>query len=267
MHRTRPGSERLPTRRNHPLILVLLLAAFAAAPVHAGELPPPLAAFEAEYRVVRAGLTLGKSTQRLSPEGSGWRYETISSARGVGRLFVSGEAIERTHLEANTDTLRPRMYYQRIPGEEGDARVRFDWHGNKAHVHNPDGRLEVDITPGMYDPHSALLILMISLAREGELPSLEIIDDEGEIEVLGFTRLAEESVEVPFGRYDTVKVKLVREDSDRETIAWFAPALNWLPIRLEQHRRGRLVARLELVVLDGEQPANTGDVLQRRPGR
>jgi hypothetical protein len=59
-----------------------------------------------------------------------------------------------------------------------------------------------------------------------------------------------EPQEVPFGRFDTVRVERERQGSSRETVTWLAPALDWVAVRVDQRDDGELEGRLELVDLE-----------------
>lgn len=261
----------LPALRVACLVAALALAgAPVPAPANGEGLPAPLRTYEAEYRVTRAGLTLGVSTSRLTQVDEGWQYETVAVPGGVARLLVSGNAIEHTRFDVRGGRLRPLLYRQSIPEDDGNARVLFDWELGEATVTDADGTRQVGIEPGMLDPQSVLLFLMQVLAAGGDFPQVRMVDNDGDIEILGFDRGATERIRVPFGEFETVQVRRAREGSDRVTVGWFAPELDWLPIRVEQLRRGSLVARMEMITLDGAEPPSgrrPSPRQQRSPGR
>jgi len=256
-HGARVIDEGRPTatgRRLAPALLVVgALLTVALARANGPGLPAPLGAYEAEYRIARGPLTLGTSTTTLAAVAEGWEYRTVARAQGLARMLVDGAATERSVLQATADGLRLQLYHSsKHDGEE--ARVRMDWAVNQALVHNADGSSVVDdVAAGTSDPHAAILNVMIALARDGDgIPSFDMIDDDGDITRLHFERQGEERIEVPFGTFDTIKVERVREDKDRRLIAWFAPALDWLPVRVRQIRDGSTVARMELRRLNGD---------------
>ena len=63
-----------------------------------------------------------------------------------------------------------------------------------------------------------------------------------------------ESLQTPLGDIETIKV-MNRNASggSRETTTWFAPTLDYLPIKIEHRKRGELVARLSLIRLKNAQ--------------
>lgn len=246
--------RRRGCRRLHGLLasvaLGLVLIATDALANGAG-LPAPLQAYEAEYRVSRGPLTLGRSVTRLRPVAEGWEYRTVVTATGIARMLVSGDAVERTLLDTDGMSLRTLRYEHRPP-DEVPALVDFDWDSSQALIDHEDGAAVVPLLIGQHDPHGAILTVMIALARDGDVPDFEVIDDDGDIRALTFEVQSGGEIRVPFGRFDTVKVTRDRADKDRQLIAWFAPDLDWLPIRIQQIDEGSTVARMDLRSLDGD---------------
>ena len=257
MSRSRPKR-----RRSAPpaavLLAVLLLPVAAAGGGDA--LPAPLRPFEAVYRVVKGPLRLGTTTVDLQPRNAGWRYSSVTRADGLFALLVDGEARELATLELHDDGLRPRRYVHDEPDDADDVRMDFDWDAGRARVVR-DGRThEVATEAGMHDQFSVVLAMMRAVAGGAASASVPGIDDEGERVDFRFEVTGRETIEAPFGRYETLRVRRIRDD-DRSTITWLAPALGWLPVAIEQRREGDLVARMELESLDGR----TGDAEARRP--
>lgn len=228
------------------------VALLAAIPALAGgtDLPAPLAAFEAEYRVTRGSMQVGRSTVRLEPHARGWRYESVTEAQGLLALFVDGPVVERTLLETHAGRLRPLEYHHREP--DGETRVRFDWAAREARAETPDGARTITLEADTHDQFSVMLAVMQALAEGHSDMRFPGIDDDGEPKPLAFAAEERDTITVPLGRYDTVRVRRIR-DGKRTTVTWVAPELGWLPVRIEQRRRGDLVARLELAALNGEE--------------
>ena len=50
--------------------------------------------------------------------------------------------------------------------------------------------------------------------------------------------LGKETVDLPYGKIEAIKVEIVRESKSRYTLAWFAPDLNYQLVRLQQFKDG-----------------------------
>ena len=68
--------------------------------------------------------------------------------------------------------------------------------------------------------------------------SYDFVNYRGELRTYGVEVVAKESLSLPYGEFDTVKVKLIRDSKTRETFAWFAPSLNYTLVRLQQFKDG-----------------------------
>lgn len=244
-----------------PLLVLLAIASEAAA--NGSALPAPLAPYEAEYRVSKGPMTLGRSTTTLKSVTGGWEYRTVAQATGVAKMFVSGDAVERTLLSSNGHSLRTLRYQRRMPDDDGRARVDFDWDHYQARIdHSEDGALIVPLSDSTHDPHAAILTVMIALANGNEVPSFSVVEDDGDVSYLDFRVDRDKQIQVPFGSFETVRVTRIRHDKDRKLIAWFAPELDWLPVRIEQIDDGSTVASMDLQVLDGDE-GEAGDDRRR----
>lgn len=231
------------------LIACLLLGGTAVAADDAG-LPAPLAPFEAEYQVGNGTMSVGTATFSLQRSSGLWRYRSVVRIEGLFSLFVDGPLRDTTWLDTRDGKLRPVVYRH----EKGDEKLRvvFDWPAGDAQVaaHNGDGR-RIDLEPDSRDQFSAILAVMCALATGERTLTFPGIDDDGKPEQLRFEVTGEEQVDVPRGRYDTVRVQRSHDDG-RATITWLAPELGWLPVRVEQREDGELVGRLELTSLKGD---------------
>ena len=59
------------------------------------------------------------------------------------------------------------------------------------------------------------------------------VTDGGKMKKYNFARLAEEIVQTPLGDLQTVKLQKVRQDDNSKLIIWSAPALSFLPVKVE----------------------------------
>lgn len=239
-------------RGNRFLLAMTLWLASTQAFAGGNALPDPLSTFRAEYRLTNGSIELGITAISLQPDKDGWRYRSVTTATGLARLFVSGQAIESTRLEPHNGGLRPTQYDHTDPDGEDDVRVEFDWDARKATARDTDGTRTLDLDAETLDGFSATLAMIQRVARGEEDIRIATIDDEGEHQTLVFRQAGRESISVPYGTFDTVRVERVRKGKDRETITWLAPELDWVAVRVDQREDGDLSGRLELTNLRGE---------------
>lgn len=230
-----------------------LLLACAAGPLAAGGsgLPQPLAPFTASYQVTDGSSRVGRAEFGLEPAKSGWRYHSRVKPEGLYALLI-GEAEDTAWLETHGNGLRPLRYIHDEDGKEDDVRMTFDWAADQALVEHGDNKRTLALEPGTHDQFSAMLAVMQAFANGQQRLELPSIDDDGTAEPLVFVRDETVSVKTPFGSFDAVHVRRVRENSKRETESWLAPSIGWIPVRIEQRKKGELVARMELIGRNGD---------------
>lgn len=239
-------------------LLALVAWLFLGGPAVAADeaaLPAPLAPFEAEYRVGNGTMSVGTATFSLQRSSGLWRYHSEIRVDGLFSLFVDGPLRDTTWLDTRDGKLRP-VIYRHENGDE-NLRVVFDWPSGNARVAAAEGGTRrIDLEPDSRDQFSAILAVMCALATGERTLTFSGIDDDGNPERLRFEVTGEEQVNVPRGRYDTVRVQRSHDDG-RATITWLAPELGWLPVRVEQREDGELVGRLELTSLKGDAGSTT----------
>jgi len=234
----------------------LLVVSFGLPALAGGtDLPAPLVPFKAEYRVTNGTIRAGHTRISLQPDAQGWRYESVTEAEGLFSLFVDGPATERTILEPHDGALRP-LEYDHLEADGDRTVVRFDWEAGRAHIRTPDGERNLPLAPDTRDPFSAILAIMQAAAAGRDHVAFPGINDKGKPDPLRFERMGTERIKVPFGTFDAVRVRRIRDDK-RSTVTWLAPRIGWIPVQIEQRKKGDLVARLELIALDGERAEPT----------
>ena len=127
-------------------------------------------------------------------------------------------------------------YRRRGLGRTREATLDIDREASTAIAHR-DGRepREFDISDTTTDILSQTLGLQCQLMR-GEREDIAIdVASERRRETMVYRAEGEENVRVPAGRFDAVRVIRVRDDdSDRRTLLWFAPELDYALIKMVQ---------------------------------
>jgi len=129
-------------------------------------------------------------------------------------------------------------------------------------VTTPDGQRQVPLAPTTHDPFSAILAIMQGFSTGRDQVEFPGINEKGEPDPLRFERTGRVRIQVPLGTFDTLRVRRVRDDK-RTTVTWLAPKLGWIPVQIEQRKKGKLVARMQLTAFNGRHaPAQSA---QRTP--
>ena len=124
---------------------------------------------------------------------------------------------------------------------DDDSDIRFDWDSGSAASIYEEEAATLPLEGEVYDRISADIVIINDL-RNGLEPRSLRIAEKNEVRDYEFTFQGKETVEVPAGTFDTVKYLRQRIGSSRSTLIWYAPAADYLPVRMEQLKRGDPVA-------------------------
>lgn len=194
--------------------------------------------FSAVYSARYNGITL-EATRTLSPIADNqWQMTTEA------RNFM-GQIQETSRFTLDDGTLRSDYYRykRRILGSNKQEEQLFDWINQVSGYYvnrGPDSRArrEIPLTQPLFDRSNYQLQLAQDL-RDGLEELSYQVADRGRQREYHFERLGTEMLETPAGTIETVKVIRARDDDDRETLLWFAPALDCLLVQMEHTEEGR----------------------------
>ena len=105
----------------------------------------------------------------------------------------------------------------------------------------------------MDDPLDALVFdgvsiqyeLMHDLMTSGAATEY-VLYDVDELKRLTITNIGTRRVRTPAGEFDAVGIRHQAENSSRQTTLWCVAELDYLPVVIERHRKGKLQMRAQL---------------------
>ena len=215
------------------LAAVMLLSAATAGAAQ------PLPDFQATYKLSRGAMKIGNSTIELINGSDGdYTYRSRSwPVRWVG-WFLKDRLSETSQGKIGESGIQPVSYhYQRSGGSrEREASLAFDWEQGIVENDVEESRWKMEIPPGTLDKLVSQLGMMLALSK-GKTDITFKIADGGKLKDYRFAKVGEETLQLPAGTFDTVKLIKVRENNKRETYIWCAPELNYLPVRIWQREK------------------------------
>jgi len=249
-------------------ISLSLFGAANAQTLQTGDIAP----FEVEYEVGNNLISAGTATLKLVQEQDNWTYSLDTKPRGVFKLAGKGLISESSQFNVadNGDSvqLQPHTYKFRQDDERRrEVDATFDWTAKTiTHTYRGTETTESFAEP-VLDRLTVTLLIMNALRHDFTRAELPVYDTD-KIKLVEFVNDGMEELETPLGEMQTHRV-INRNASggSRETTTWFAPSLDYLPIKIEHRKRGELVARLSLIRVDnrvtsielGEESADAGD--------
>lgn len=204
--------------------------------------------FEASYQLQRGNLNIGTSTISLANKANnGYLYESRSLPAPWAAWLFRDKLFETSRGYIIDNRIRPdRYHYQRTGGSrEREATLSFDWDDMTVENNVQDRPWKMDIPAGTLDKLASQLGLMLALGA-GKTEVTFNIADGGKLKEYRFKVLGRETLELPAGRFDTVKVTRLRDNNRRETYIWCAPELNYLPVRIWQREKDGAVYQSDL---------------------
>lgn len=229
------------------IVLGLILTAEASA---AATAPKP---FTATYAVSFRGIEGGTLRMELRHDVRSGHYifETSADPSVLARLFVSREASERSVLEMTPQGMRPISWEadDGKSGNKGDGRLQFNWE-TKTVTGTFEGKpVSLALEPGVLDRQSIQIGAMAALLSGQEPGTIAMVNGDN-IRHYTYTRGKTETMDTKLGRLEAIIYESTRPNSNRVSRVWHAPALEYLPVRAEQVRKGRVETVMTLVAVE-----------------
>jgi len=234
-------------------LLTMMLATVLASPSAHAEAAVPRP-FSATYAVTYRGIGAGTITFDFARDAATGRYiyETHASPSTLARLFVSKAAMERSVMEIDASGIRP-LEWQLDDGKSGnedDGELHFDWSRDRVTGVVEGKPVELTPEPGTQDRSSISIAVTTALLRGVEPGTIPLIDDN-RIKRYVYTKKEAATVDSALGKLETVIYESTREGgSSRTSRFWMAPSLEFLPVRAEQVRKGKVETVMVLQKLE-----------------
>lgn len=211
--------------------------------------------FEVEYDVGNNMISAGSATLQLARQGDEWVYSLKTNPTGVFKLTGKGKIQEVSVFSVDDSTgtlkLKPQRYtYRQDEEARRSVDASFDWDENELTYTKRGEEVTEAFSDPVLDRLSVTLTVMDAL-RANDFAKAELkVFDNGRIKTMLFANEGEEQVETKMGSIKTIRVKSNSvSSSTRHTVTWFAPDLDFVPVKIEQFKRDKLVARLTLTKL------------------
>lgn len=230
-------------------ILIGLIATSSVVRATAIAPQPFVATYTVSYRGIEGG-TLRMELKRDAQNGH-YIFETRANPNALARLFISRDAIERTVLEVTPDGIRPLTWETEDgkSGSKGDGRLQFNW-ADKTVTGIYEGKpVSLPLEPGMEDRLSIQIVAMTALLSGKEPGTIAMVNGNS-VRQYTYTRGKKESLETKLGKLDTVIYESTRPNSNRVSRVWHAASLEYLPVRAEQVRKGKVETVMVLTALE-----------------
>lgn len=210
-------------------------------------------AYRAEYVLSRRGTKRGEAGRTLyQGDNDTWVYETYTDA---AMFFLSDRREHQTEFILAGAQVKPLGFaYQRTgTGSNKSLALTFDY-ANQTLQQLAGEPISATWQAGLLDANAVLHQLQIDVSLSA-LSGLNewtypLIDEDGRFTEYKFRVVGKETLEVPFGLMDTVKIMRVRKTNRRETYFWFSPLHHYTLVQMQQLKEGKEQAKLVLRTLN-----------------
>ena len=226
------------------LALRLALALLGTLSVSLGS-ATELTPHRAEYKV-RIAVVTGQLSTELKATDAGYVATHVVKPTGLSRVVASGEMFVTSTFTPVADGVRPISYraIDTIRGEP-EANISFDWSANVAQGTVGEVPVEFPLEGRSHDAVSIQYELMYDLVNRQSSETYVLFDVE-KMRVAHIREVGSRSIKTKAGKYEVVGIQHQKEGSSRVTTLWCAPELDYLPVMIEQHRKGKLKFRATL---------------------
>ena len=192
--------------------------------------------YEVRFAAFRGDLTLELEQQ----DGDDYRIRATTAARGIVRMFMGKDSVEESNFTFTDGRLISRDYKLDDGGDaaKNDTEINFDWEAGIARSVYEQEPAELPLEGEVYDRISADVVTIMDL-RSGNPPRTLYIAEKNAVREYTFEAQGNETIEFQGGEIDTVKFLRTRTGSSRPVMIWYAPELDYLPVQMEQFKRGK----------------------------
>lgn len=197
--------------------------------------------WQATYSVRQGSIEGGQAVQRYTAADGRYRLTLDVTPGGVVALFTQETFQDESSGVVDDGGWRPQQYLHVREGgrKQRDYEYRFDWQAGR--VAEVDGdRPPAVLQPGTLDELTYVEALRRALADGKTGLTLPVLyGSDGEIRDYRLETLGEEEISTPAGRFKTIKVQRTQTGGKYTVTLWCAPALDYFPVRIDRHKRGR----------------------------
>lgn len=224
-------------------LLVVLCTALCSPPLLASPLLTP---HSAVYEV-RISLVAGRLKTRLETTADGYVATHVIKPTGISGMVARGLIKESSEFYIAQDGVRPSAYSTRdtLTPEGTKASIQFDWDSGEARG-TVNGEAVVSVMNAIAHDHVSIQYQLMHDLLQGDPDTQYTMFEIDRLRTVNVRNIGSKKVKVPAGTYEAVGIQHQTEGSKRVTTLWCVEKLGYLPVVIEQHRKGELRVRAML---------------------
>jgi len=231
------------SQRFHRACWWLVAACLIAVPAQAATVLTP---HTAEYKV-KISVVGGRLSTELKATDSGYVATHVIVPTGMSRLVARGKISEMSEFANGEDGVYPIAYQSNdsLSRDKVRADIRFDWDTNEASGTVNDDDVQLILDELSHDRVSIQYELMHDMLNGGPGAQYRLFEVD-KLKTINVRSVGTRTVKVPAGTFEAIGIQHQAENSSRTTTLWCVEKLGFLPVIIEQHRKGKLRVRATL---------------------
>ncbi len=215
------------------LSLFLLPAPLLAA--EEGLLPEQ---FTAVYTLSQAGITLAELERRgwLAKDGS-YIIESVAEPRGLAAWILDGDTRERSQWIVRNGRVFPLRYRYRERGGDRKKNIELEYDWEKKRVVEHQSGKQWTLPENAQDQTSIQFAIMERLRRGDREFRYPMLDGK-RIKQRHYRATESKWLNTRLGKLEVIGVQEVKPEGKRYSVFWCARRYGYLPVRIEQHKKG-----------------------------
>lgn len=227
-------TARITQNNKQGVLLLCVGTLFLPTNIIAGELTQ----YEAHYDISRKGTTHGTALRELKKLDNN-HYKVTYRSDIKWMIFSDSREESSTFLYKNNNIL-PVNYLMTRTGTGPDKKyiIAFD-HDTKIVTSNTsEYPLKCQWDDGFQDAISYQVQIREGLKKGHTKFSFPLVDKNGNCRTYDFEVIDKETISLPIGNLEAIKVKRLYDTDKRQAIAWFAPEMDYLLVRMYKGEKG-----------------------------
>jgi len=221
----------------------LVVFGFLAGPVQANS---DLTPHTAEYKV-KISVVSGRLKTELKATESGYIATHQIAPTGFSKILAHGEISEVSEFASTDDGVIPIAYRSNdtLSRDKERANIRFDWDTNEASGTVNEKEI-VSIMEGLSHDRVSIQYALMHDMLNGGLDEQYRMFEIDKMRTVSVRSVGEKKVKVRAGKFTAIGIQHQAENSTRTTTFWCVEELDYLPVIIEQHRKGKLKVKATL---------------------
>ncbi len=225
-----------------PLTFALIVAFFASQASAETALTP----HKAQYKV-RISVVSGQLNTELRKTADGYVARHVIKPTGISRLITRGTMDVTSTFSNEADGVKPiRFQSTDTIRDDPDVDLAFDWTTNEVSGTVGEEDVLLQLEGIAHDSVSIQYELMHDLLN-GEPDEQYVLFDVNKMRIANVSVAGEKKIKTKAGTFSAIGIQHQKEGSSRTTTLWCVEELDYLPVIIEQHRKGKLKFRATLV--------------------